>query len=221
VLHVRTHLVLIVILALALPWLSAPLMMAVLLAALAWHLGIGLSALKSLGKGLWRLKWLLLAILAVYAWFPEPGHDQVAWWEAAQRALLLMTLFAWVHTLMFLHPAEKVGAAMAEGLAPLDRLGLPGSRFARCLALLLEEAVEERQRLSGLKPGPEKSWLRSLPRLLAEQIRRIETGSETLSAPGTGADQNRRGFPVLGPSPRAEWALLAGVGLILLILIVF
>jgi len=207
VLHVRVHLWLVLSLALCLPWLEW-LPVAVLAGGIAvWHLAQGLGAMKTLLRGMWRLKWLLLAIVLVYFWLPSQSDARPVWWDAGERALILLTVFAAVHTLLYSHRPMTVGAALSEGLGKLDALGLPGKDFSRRLALLMEMAMGERQRLQGIDARGQ-AWFRGLPRLLADQIRQLEMEAASMEG-------DSEGFPRLGPSPRWQWFLLLGFWLML------
>ncbi|MCP1727104.1 hypothetical protein J2T60_001069 [Natronospira proteinivora] len=164
-------------------------------------------------RGIWRLKWLLVAIMIVYFWLPTQAESRPDWQLAGERALMLMTLFAVVHTLLYRHSAMMVGAALAEGLGKLDRLGLPGTAFSRRLALLMEIALAERERLAAIRPRG-RSWFRGLPRLLAEQIRQVEQEAASVEA-------EDRQFPVLGPSPWWQWLFLLFVWTMLLLVLLY
>lgn len=199
-LDVRAHLALVVMLALSLPWMQWVAVAVILCPLLAFHLLRGRAALRSLLRGLWRLKWLLLAVALLYAWLPAPASTTSVV-GGLDRAMILVAMFMSVHTLTLRFGAGELGAALSEWLRPLDRVGLPGSDFARRLALVLDGAGRERQALKAATTGAKGGWLSWVPRRLAGEIEAIERGAAQPRHPGV--------RPVaLPPTPRWQWIVL-------------
>ncbi|MEA5444540.1 hypothetical protein VCB98_01730 [Gammaproteobacteria bacterium AB-CW1] len=209
--HVRAHLLLVLFTVISLPWQDGRVIVGLLVLLLAWHLWQGAAAMTSLGRGVWRLKWLLLGLMLVYLWLPgrEPLAD--AWWPAMERGLVLLAMFASVHTLLFSTPPDRLGAALAEGLSPLDRVHLPGSIFARRLAMLLAQAVEERRSLAQDTVGG-GGWFSWIPRRLAGEIRRMEARAAEPA-------DDFPPLPDLGPTPWHDWLICILAALALLTLL--
>ncbi len=215
--HPRVHLAVVFTAILVVPWLSAPALITVALAALMWHLIQGMDALRALLRSLWRLKWLLLAIALVYLWLPDEGGRmftlpdatafQTRMGEGLVRASVVIVMLSVVHGLVYSHPPRVLGAVLSGLLAPLDRVGLPGSRFGIRLAILMAHVSAERERLARIREDAGRGFSpRRLPLLLAREVHRIESDAR-LPAPE---------WPRVGPAP---WHI-RGLGLLLIIVLI-
>lgn len=208
--HPRVQLAVVFAAALSAPWMQPSALAILAGAALLWHLYLGGKALRSLGRALWRLKWLLLAIAIVFLWLPEESGgmalrlnwEQIG--EGLHRACVVAVMMAIVHGLVYRHSAAVLGAILAGILSPLDRLGLPGRRFGIRLGLLMAQVGAEREHLSRLRAElGQKFSLRAVPALLAGEIHRIERAAEPEFRP----------WPEIPP---ASWrARLSGTGFVL------
>lgn len=188
--HPRVQLAVVLAAALSAPWLQPGALALVAVTALGWHGFLGRTALASLGRSLWRLKWLLLAIGLVFLWLPDDtGSTRLVpdWARAAEglhRAAVVAVMMTVVHGLVYRHSAAVLGAVLAGILAPLERLGLPGRRFGIRLGMLLEQVGPEREHLAGIRrEAAEGFHLRAVPALLAREIQRIEQSPEPDPAP--------------------------------------
>lgn len=200
-LDVRAHLALVVMLALLLPWMRWMAVAVILCPLLVFHVLRGRAALRSLMRGIWRLKWLLLAVVLLYVWLPAPASTRpVA--GGLDRAMILLAMFMSVHTLTLRFGAGELGAALSEWLRPLDRVGLPGSDFARRLAMVLEGAGRERRALKSAGTAGKGGWLSWVPRRMAGEIEAIEQRAAEPAATGGQS-------VTLPPTPRWQWLLLA------------
>ncbi|MDQ2068922.1 hypothetical protein [Natronospira bacteriovora] len=218
-LNPRLHLLLVVLLACALPWMS-PLSLLILAAVLlVWHVSRGRAAMRGLGRGLWRLKWLLLALALVYFWLAGMADWANAIAEAGTRMAILVLMFASVHTLLVSLSASALTGLLMLALQPLDRIGLPGRRFGQRLGWLVQAAMADRQALRDRAGGPSTSaghfrfraWLAWIPAALAAEIHRIEARAEE--------EDGKVVLPRPPPAPQVrDWLLfLAGMTGILLL----
>lgn len=113
-------------------------------------------AFQLLARGVWRLRWLLGAILVLY-WGFTPGEPLLAWapglsregiLEGTRRALVLLCLLAAVYLLMATTPLPRLLLGLRWLLRPLALLGLDADRFSLRLALALEAATQTGQTLA-------------------------------------------------------------------------
>ena len=207
----RIHLLLVLAVATALPWMPWQSLLALAVMLGSWHLAQGVPALQALGRGLWRLKWLLLALGLVYLWLSESDNGWLAMAEAGRRTAILMLMYTAVHTLLYrLSPRELTGL-LIQVLRPLDHVGLPGQRFGHRLGLLVAKAVDQRKQLAQRHKAEGGGWISWIPRVLAAEIRQIE------SAAGQSAGAPEE--PLLPPPSAWRDYLLGLAGLVLILVL--
>lgn len=108
---------------------------------------------------LWRLRWLFLSIVVVFAWF-TPGEGLVAamsaWsptWDGLQyglqRVLVIAVIVVLVAWLLDTTSRDEQLRGLLFLTTPLARLGFPHERFAVRLALVIEAAPQLRVSLRG------------------------------------------------------------------------
>jgi hypothetical protein len=145
-------------------------------------------AARSLVQGLWRLRWLLLAILVLYWGFTPgeplltvtPGLSREGVLEGSRRALVLVCLLAAVYLLMATTPLTRLLTGLRWLLRPLGVLGIPTERFTLRLALALDAATQARPALDAAQ--------RTDARMLdaaAALVARIEADARTPAPPWT------------------------------------
>lgn len=113
-------------------------------------------ALRRLGQGLWRLRWLLFAIGIVYwAYTPGeplaeslPGLSREGALEGLRRALVLITLLIAVYLLLALTAIEDLLLAIRFLAAPLRLFGLDPQRLALRMALALDRVAQVQRELA-------------------------------------------------------------------------
>jgi biotin transport system permease protein len=204
--HPRIHLLCVLPVALALPWLAWSFAAAILAATLMLHVVAGPAALRALGRSVWRLRWLLLAIALLYPIFPAAAASRL---DSAllglRQLLLLLAMLAAVHTLLWWQGSARLGSALSELLRPLDRIGFPVDRFSCRLAGVLASAGEVESKLrrardtDSLRAGDAAGFL-------AAEIRRLESGDVGINEPG---------LERLAPPRPIEWLLPSAVVLVL------
>ncbi len=153
--HPLIRILSLLVLAAALPVLALPVLVALLLLLLAL-----LSRLpggwQRWMQGLWRLKWLFLALFVLYVgytpgeplWPALPGLSAEGLHEGSRRALVLGVLLAAVQGLMAVTPTPQLVEAMRQLLRPLRVIGIDGNRFALRLALVLSAVGDLQKRLA-------------------------------------------------------------------------
>ena len=168
------------------------------LAALAFELpGLPLPALligsaglmlmhftPALLAGLWRLRWMLLAILVLYGGFtpgepllPQlPGLSREGLLEGARRALVLVGLLQLVEWLLARTPLPQLCAGLKLLAQPLELIGLPAASFARRLGLALGQVAPARISIDGARGKG------NLFDTAAALVLRIESGAAAQSA---------------------------------------
>lgn len=213
-LDVRAHLLLVVGMAVALPGMHWVGVLCLFLPVLVYHLIRGAGALRALGRGIWRLKWLLVAIAGIYLWLPE-ASDVPIWVAPLERGLILVTLLSTVHTLTLRFGGRHLGAALGEWFRPLEFIGLPGQAFARRLARVVDNLSANGPTLASPPPMERGTWWTWVPRRLAAEIRAIEKAASRATPVDPAAC-------VLGPTPGWQWlsvlVLLGGVFSLMILL---
>ena len=134
------------------------------------------AGLARLRMGLFRLRWLLLAIGILYMGFTpgEPLHSMIPGLsregvlEGLRRMLVLVDLLTLVYLLLSVTPTPQLAGALVQLSQPLSVLGLDSERFGRRLALVLEGVGEAQQRLDAVREQ------RSLIAALAAAMLRLE-----------------------------------------------
>ena len=113
---------------------------------------------SKLTLGLWlmlrRMRWFLLSIIIIYAWF-TPGAplfeigkasawlpSQAGLLDGGQRMVALVCMVAAVNWLLFVTERKQLVAALYWLMVPLELLGLSRQRFAVRVALILDRVVE-------------------------------------------------------------------------------
>lgn len=139
-------------------------------------------AARQLAQGVWRLRWLLLAILVLYWGFTPgepllaatPGLSREGVLEGSRRALVLICLLAAVYLLMATTALARLLTGLRWLLRPLGALGIPTERFTLRLALALDAATQARPALAAAQQG-------STPMLdaAAALVARIEAEAQT------------------------------------------
>ncbi|HUS24675.1 MAG TPA: hypothetical protein VM369_06985 [Candidatus Binatia bacterium] len=203
-LHPAIRIAVLVALAVTLPRADLPRLLSLLALLLLVHVqaAAGAAALR----GLWRLRWLLLGLLFLYAWMDPgpplwdalPGLPASAATLAAQRGLVLCDLLLAAQWLLRT-PAPELAAALAWLCRPLNAAGVDVERASLRLVLALDRA---QVLAAGWRSADGRSWLDRV----ADTIRRIE----------------RDPAPTLPPAPRLPsppaWQWLAPVAVLLLCL---
>lgn len=160
-LHPAIRLLLLLALATTLPMMSLPALtvLAVLFLGLyRWHAA---GALRRLGQGLLRLRWLLLAIFVLYGAFTPgtpllaqlPGLSSEGLSEGARRALVLINLLILVYLLLAVTPVAELVPAIELLLRPLRPLGVDTGRIGLRLALALDAVQPLRVQIDRESPG--------------------------------------------------------------------
>ncbi|WP_043766457.1 hypothetical protein [Algiphilus aromaticivorans] len=159
------------------------------LVALLWLRRHSITDARFFLNGLWRLRWLFFAIVALHLWrgggdpiWPTlPGLTDMGASEALRRCGVLVALLGAVVVLTRRTPPAWLAAGIIWLLAPLRALGVPVSRFARRLAMVFaavdgarSEAAGLRQQGEGLDTAAARLLLRAEHGALAgEQIAEI------------------------------------------------
>lgn len=150
-------------------WLAA-------LVALLWLRRASTSDARFFLNGLWRLRWLFFAIVALHLWrgggepiWPAlPGLTDQGASEALRRSGILVALLGAVVVLTRRTPALWIAAGIVWLLRPLRAIGVPVTRFARRLALVFAavdgaraEAASLRRAGEGLETAAARLLLRA------------------------------------------------------------
>lgn len=169
------------------------------LVALLWLRRHSMTDARFFLNGLWRLRWLFFAIVALHLWrgggdpiWPAlPGLTDTGASEALRRSGILVALLGAVVVLTRRTPPAWLAAGIIWLLTPLRALGVPVSRFARRLAMVFAAVDGARGAASGLRQqgeGLETAAARLL--LRAEQGALAEEGLAEIPEAGRpgGAD---------------------------------
>lgn len=157
-LHPLIRILCLLVLAAALPSLALT-VLALVMAALLLVLMRSPGGLTRWRQGLWRLKWLFLALFVLYLGYTPgdplitalPGLSAEGLHEAARRATILAILLAAVQALLAATSTPHLVEALRQLLRPLRRLGLEGDRFALRLALVLAQVGSMQARVAALR----------------------------------------------------------------------
>lgn len=141
----------------SLPAMSLPALAILGLGALLVYLRQGQAALVQLRGGLLRLRWLVLAIVVLYAGFTPgeplvaslPGLSREGLSEGLRRTLVLVDLLVMVYLLLAVTPIAALVGAIELLLAPLHPLRIDPQRVALRIGLALEAVGEMHGRLRG------------------------------------------------------------------------
>lgn len=198
--HPTIRIVSLLIAVACLPFLTAPAVYACTAAAVLATRFISVDARHAIAQGIWRLRWLSLAILLLYLLFngaPQPG-------EALVRVLVLcLAVSAVQFTLHGLAPG-LLADGLVRVLAPCRRLGLDTERFARRLVLTLAAVPQVQAMIAAQAPGHPAQRAAAL-------VRSIESEPPDI---GAGSREDT------GPVPAVQWlcplaVAAAGVALLL------
>lgn len=185
-------------------------LLVLLLIGLLVFLQIAPAGLTRLRMGLFRLRWLLLAIGILYMGFTPgeslhpmiPGLSREGVLEGLRRMLVLVDLLTLVYLLLSVTPTPQLAGALVQLSRPLRILGLDAERFGRRLALVLEGVGEAQQRLDAVREQ------RSLIDALAAAMLRLEQESHA----GTATAE----LPPLPRPPVWQWSIVMLLLLVLL-----
>lgn len=156
---------------------------------------LGAYALQAPGRlqmllgGLWRLRWLFIAIAVLYLGFTPgtaihpalPGISQEGLFEGLRRMLVLSALLTTVYLLIAVTSSAELAAALCQLLAPLKPLGVPVQRFALRLSLSMEMLSQVQGRIEAAR--------RQQPRALADAAVGAILEVEQLAGQGPGTTQ--------------------------------
>lgn len=134
-----------------LPFLPAAALFAALAVAAVVTASASAALRGAIRRSVWQLRWLLAAIVLVYA-FLSPGED-IRWIEALARGTMLVCAVVAVRVAFHGLPAPVLADGLARVLAPLRHVGIRSEHFARRLVLTLD-AVPEVQELIARTPAP-------------------------------------------------------------------
>lgn len=175
--HPATRVLLLLVVAFYLPVASLPALVLLALCVLSLFGRLARSGQASwprLRNGIWRLRWLLMAIFILYAGFTPgtplvaatPGISREGLAEGGRRALVLLNLLVLVYLLMAVTPAAQWVVAVRTLLQPLRLIEFDPDRFGLRLALAFEQ-VEARH--AGLRGQPQAGggWLDRAAALVA------------------------------------------------------
>ncbi len=167
--HPAVRLLCLLAVAAALPTVSLPALALLCAVSLLVYVRVAASALPRLRGGLFRLRWLLLAIFVLYGGCTPgepllqtlPGFSREGLTEGARRALVLVDLLILVYLLLALTAIAELVAALQLLLSPLRAVGVDPARVALRLGLALEGVGEMQGRLKGYARGDGSAWERA------------------------------------------------------------
>ncbi len=180
--HPAVRLLCLMALSSALPAMSLHALAALCAAGILAYWRLVQSAMSRLASGVWRLRWLLLAIFVLYVGFTPgepllpalPGLSREGFAEGIRRALVLIDLLVCVYLLLAVTPVADLIGAIALLLAPLRILGVDPRRIGLRVALALEGVGEMQTRLKRAGRIEDGAWAARAARLIAD----IESGAE-------------------------------------------
>jgi len=144
--HPGVRIVLLFAFAGALPQLPTGAYWAAALLALAWLRALDPAHARFYLNGLWRLRWLFFAIVALHLWqgggeplWPSvPGLTDLGLEQALRRSGLLVALLGVVVIVTRSTPARWLAAGLVWCLRPFEAVGLPTQRFATRVGLVFD-----------------------------------------------------------------------------------
>ena len=115
--------------------------------------------LTRFANGIWRLKWLLLAILFLYLrGDAQPhgsklilGYSADAWSQVADRWLLLICLLASVYLFVATQNQQQLVDAIMRLTKPLKVLGVDTERLANRIGLTFESVADAERHLQSMR----------------------------------------------------------------------
>jgi energy-coupling factor transporter transmembrane protein EcfT len=175
--HPATRILLLLVVALALPQLDLFVLLAIAALAFVGFLWRARSGLVRLRAGLWRLRWLLLAIFVLYGGFTPgepllaalPGLSREGLLEGVRRALVLLDLLLLVYLLLTLTSVPQLVIGLRLLLTPLRIVGVDPQRVGLRVALAFDAVSALQARLQHTPPSADAGvWVRAAT--LIEQI---------------------------------------------------
>ncbi|MHA7835283.1 MAG: hypothetical protein ACX94A_12465 [Algiphilus sp.] len=159
-------------------WLSG-------LIALLWLRTMGTPHARFYLNGLWRLRWLFFAIVALHLWqgggevlwSSMPGLTTLGVEQALRRSGLLVALLGVVVLVTRSTPARWLAAGLVWGMQPLARLGVPTERFASRVGLVFAAVDGTR-----VEAGKLRTDYRRLDEAAARLLLAAERGAYTPGA---------------------------------------
>jgi energy-coupling factor transporter transmembrane protein EcfT len=196
-LHPAVRILLLLLVALALPLLDLAVLLVLGVLAVTAFLLLARSALARLRAGLWRLRWLLLAIFVLYGGFTPgepllpalPGLSREGLLEGLRRALVLTDLLVLVYLLLSLTSVPQLVVGLRLLLTPLQLLGVDTQRIGLRIALAFDGVASLQARLQQPPAAAGGLWARAAA--LIEDIE-MQAGRETTAV-------------VLPPVPQPRW----------------
>ena len=185
--HPATRILLLLVVALALPQFDLFALSAIAVLAATgflWHARSGLVRLRA---GLWRLRWLLLAIFVLYGGFTPgepllaalPGLSREGLLEGLRRALVLLDLLLLVYLLLTLTSVPQLVIGLRLLLTPLRIVGVDPQRIGLRVALAFDAVSALQTRLERTRSSADAGvWARA-----ATLIAQIETQAAQETAP--------------------------------------
>ena len=143
-----------------------------------------------LWRDLWRLRWMLLAILILYAgftpgdalWPALPGISRDGLLEGTRRAMVLVLVLQLVILLMETTPLPQLCAGLLLLARPFAFFGLPAAAFARRLALALGEVTRAQEAVALARRGAATNLFVGAAELVM-QIERSDIADAALEIP--------------------------------------
>ena len=159
--------------------------------------------LSAVLRNLWRLRWMLLAIVLLYAAFTPgdpwsaslPGLSREGLVEGLRRGFVLITLLQLVDALLAQVSVPQLCAGLELILRPFQVLGLPSSVFARRLGLTLGGVAQAQAHLDQARLGQARLSFDAAARLVC-----------TIENAAVAADSNLQ-QQVLPLPPLWQWLL--------------
>ncbi len=143
------RLFLVFLIAAAMPFLAAWAVIAVTIGVFAAVSVAPRDLRAAVGRAVWRIRWLLVAVSVLFLAFTPGPMD---WVELAARIAVLVTIVAVVAGALHGLGAAALADGLAILLAPFGKLGLSTDVFARRLVLTLD-SVPRIQELVAATPG--------------------------------------------------------------------
>lgn len=157
----------------SLPWLPPT---AILVATAAFALAMPLFARPLRARivnGVWRVRWLVAAIVVLYAW-----GGVVPWLEVGARVGVLVCAVAAVQLALYGMSARELADGLIRALSPLAWLGVPTAAFAHRLVATLDAVPAVQALIAGSRAPATGSPLARLAARAADVIAQIEAMEE-------------------------------------------
>ncbi|MES0874464.1 hypothetical protein [Sinimarinibacterium thermocellulolyticum] len=190
--HPAVRVLLLLALASALPMMALSSLALIAAAALILHRALAADALARLRAGVFRLRWLLLAILVLYGGFTPgeplapalPGLSREGLTEGLRRALVLIDLMLAVYLLLALTSTAQLVMAVRTLLRPLRVFGVDPDRVGLRIALALDRVSSLERRLLSAPREDGGVWRRAaqLIEQIEDEARAVDGGTVELPA---------------------------------------